>query len=45
MADNYEHGSMDIKEQEKTFQGFIDWSIRISVASIAVLLFLALFNS
>lgn len=44
MAD-YEHGNMDITEQEKTFEGFINWSIRVGVASIAVLIFLALFNS
>ena len=44
MAD-YEHGSMDVSNQEKTFDGFIRWSIRISVASIAVLIFLAIFNS
>ena len=44
MAD-YEHGSMDVSDQEKTFDGFIRWSIRISVASIAVLIFLAIFNS
>ncbi len=42
---NYEPGSMDITEQEKTFEGFIRWSIRIAVASIAVLIFLAIFNS
>ena len=41
----HEPGSMDITEQEKTFEGFIRWSIRISVASIAALLFLAIFNS
>lgn len=44
MAD-FEHGSMDVTEQEKTFEGFITWSIRIAVASVAVLIFLALFNS
>ena len=44
MAD-YEHGSMDIKEHEKTFDGFIRFSIRVAVVSIAVLIFLAIFNS
>lgn len=44
MAD-HEHGSMDITEQEKTFDGFIRWSIRVAVASIAIILFLAVFNS
>lgn len=41
----YKHGSMDTSTQEETFEGFIRWSIRISVASIAVLIFLAIFNS
>lgn len=44
MAD-HEHGSMKIEEQEKTFDGFIRWSIRISAVSIGVLVFLAIFNS
>ncbi len=41
----YEHGSMDVTEHEKTFEGFLRWSVRIIVASIAVLIFLAIFNS
>lgn len=41
----YEHGSMDVSAQEKTFVGFMRWSVRIVVAAIAVLIFLALFNS
>ncbi|MEL6644518.1 MAG: aa3-type cytochrome c oxidase subunit IV [Pseudomonadota bacterium] len=44
MAD-HEHGSMDITEQEKTFDGFVRWSIRVAAASIAIILFLAVFNS
>ena len=43
--DKYEHGTMDVSEQEHTFEGFIRWSVRIIVASIAVLIFLAIFNS
>ena len=44
MADNgYKHGEMDITEQEKTFAAFMRWSINIGLASIAVLIFLALF--
>lgn len=47
MADHsdYEHGSMDITEQEKTFEGFISVSIWVCVISIGALLFLAVFNS
>ncbi len=38
-------GSMNIEEQEKTFDGFIKWSIRVVIASFAILLLLAVFNS
>jgi len=41
----HEHGKMDIREQEKTFAGFIRYSVWVTVASIAVLIFLALANS
>ena len=40
----HEPGSMDITEQEKTFQGFINWSIRITVVSILALIFMWLVN-
>lgn len=47
MADHphHEHGSMDITEHEKTFEGFIRVSIWVCVISIGALLFLAVFNS
>jgi hypothetical protein len=41
----HKHGSMDISVQEKAFDGFIKASTRVAVASIAVLIFLAIFNS
>jgi hypothetical protein len=41
----HKHGSMDTTEQEKTFDGFMRWSIRVAVFSIGVLIFLAIFNS
>ncbi|MCA0996187.1 MULTISPECIES: aa3-type cytochrome c oxidase subunit IV [Roseobacteraceae] len=44
MAD-YKPGSMDITAQEKTFHGFIKFTIRMVYVIIAVLLFLAIFNS
>lgn len=44
MAD-HEHGKMDTSAQEAAFGGFITWSIRISVASLAIIVFLAIFNS
>ncbi|MCC5986393.1 MAG: aa3-type cytochrome c oxidase subunit IV [Pararhodobacter sp.] len=38
----HEHGSMDITEQEKTFAGFMKWSIWVTVVSLVILAFLAL---
>ena len=41
----YKHGSMDISEQEKTFDGFIKMVTRGAILKIAVLIFMALVNS
>jgi hypothetical protein len=41
----HKHGSMDVTEQEKTFDGFIRWSVRVAAVSIGILIFLAIFNS
>lgn len=41
----HEHGSMNIEVQEKTFVGFVKASTYVAAASIAVIIFLALFNS
>jgi hypothetical protein len=41
----HKHGSMDVTEQEKTFDGFMRWSVRIAAVSIGILIFLAIFNS
>lgn len=41
----YKHGSMDISEQEKTFDGFVRFVIWGIVISLAVLVFLALVNA
>ena len=41
----HKHGSMDITEQERTFGAFMTWVTRGAIASIAVLIFLAIFNS
>lgn len=41
----HKHGTMDTKTQEETFEGFIRWMIRGATISIAVLIFLAVFNS
>jgi hypothetical protein len=45
MADHeHKHGSMDIKTQEKTFEGFLRWVTWGAAISIGVLIFLALAN-
>ena len=41
----HKHGSMDTTEQEKTFDGFMRWAMRVAIFSIGVLIFLAIFNS
>lgn len=41
----YKHGSMDITEQEKTFDGFIHFVIRAVIVILAIVVFLAVFNS
>jgi len=41
----HEHGKMDTTEQEKTFNGFVRWSVWGSAISIGILIFLALANS
>ena len=41
----HEHGSMDTREQEKTFVGFLKASAWVAGVSIGILIFLALVNS
>ena len=41
----HKHGSMDTKVQEETFHGFISWTVKISLLSIGILVFMALVNS
>lgn len=41
----HKHGSMDIQTQEKTFEGFMAWTVRTVIAIFAVLIFLAVFWS
>ena len=49
MADHHhaehKHGSMDIREQEKTFAGFITASVWVVGIVAAVLVFMALTNA
>ena len=40
----HKHGSMDIRVQEKTFDGFVRFSIRVVGVVIVTLIFLALVN-
>ncbi len=44
MAD-HEPGTMDVTEQEKTFEGFMRFTVRAVIVIFAVLIFLAVFNS
>ena len=41
----HKHGLMDTKVQEETFDGFISWTVKISLLSIGILVFMALVNS
>jgi len=41
----HKHGSMDVSAQEKTFSGFVKGLFWLVGVSIAVLIFLAIFNS
>ncbi len=41
--DDYKHGEMDISAQEKTFNGFMRYSVNIGIACIVVIIFLAIF--
>lgn len=45
MAEQHKHGDMDIKDHEKTFDGFIKWATRAGIVTVCVLLFMALVNS
>ena len=40
----HQHGSMDTKVQEETFNGFISWTVKVCVLSISILVFMALVN-
>ena len=40
----HEPGSMDITEQERTFEAFVRWTIRVVVAIIVGLILLAIVN-
>lgn len=41
----HKHGEMNTDVQEKTFEGFIRYSVWTAVVSIGILLFMALVNS
>ncbi len=44
-ASEHKHGSMDIRAQEKTFEGFIRMTVWVIVFAICVLIFMALTNA
>ena len=41
----HEHGSMDIEVQEKTFDGFMKFTVRAVIVIFAILIFMAIFTS
>jgi hypothetical protein len=41
----HKHGEMDTTEQEKTFEGFVTFTVRTTIAIIVVLIFLALIGA
>jgi Ni,Fe-hydrogenase I cytochrome b subunit len=49
MADHdkneHQHGSMDIRGHEKTFEGFVRLSIWVVCVAIGILIFMGLVNS
>jgi hypothetical protein len=43
--EHHNHGSMDIRDQEKTFAGFVRLSTWTVVVVVCILIFMALANS
>ena len=41
----HKHGSMDIKDHEKTFAGFVNFTIWAVIVILGLLIFLALANA
>jgi len=41
----HKHGEMNIDAHEKTFVGFVGASKNVAILAIAILIFLAIFNS
>jgi len=41
----HKHGSMDTKDQEKTFAGFVKYSTNIIIVCIVLVVLLAIINS
>ncbi|ABG32906.1 aa3-type cytochrome c oxidase subunit IV [Roseobacter denitrificans] len=39
----HKHGEMDIEAQEKTFDGFMRWSMRTVIAIIVLIIWMAIF--
>ncbi|WP_227267616.1 aa3-type cytochrome c oxidase subunit IV [Roseobacter weihaiensis] len=39
----HKHGDMDVKAQEKTFDGFMRWTMRTVIAIIVLIILMAIF--
>ena len=44
MAD-FKHGTMDTQTKEKTFEGFIKFLVRSAIATVIVVILLAIFGA
>ena len=44
-ATEHEHGSMEIREHQKTFAGFVRFSTWVCILAAVVLVFMALANA
>jgi len=41
----HKHGTMDVRDHEKAFEGFVKWVVGVGAFCIGVVIFLAIFNS
>lgn len=39
----HKHGDMDVQDQEKTFDGFMRWTMRTVIAIIVLFIWMAIF--
>jgi len=42
---DHKHGEMDIRDHERTFEGFLRFAMYVVLVAVAILIFLAVYNS